>query len=420
MADFTRDQLLSKVRRREKIERADLRGIVLSGTVLAGAGLRRSDLEGADLEKAILHGADLRSADLREAYLVAADLKEANLEKAELEGAKLDRADLSGANLTRANLEGASLIGAKLVGASLDFAQLESAKLGGADLKGASLVHADLEEAYAGGARFEACDLTSANLAGANLEEANFRQARLNDANLARASAVACVFADASLVRANLSGAVLKGADIAGGDLRQANLKGASLEGAQLTGARIAGMIGTGNELGHLEVEWVDNSRDGDGSAKLTDGEIPALLAGREAKPTKTQVAPNTRYFGRGDVMRGATLQFESSVRVEADSVFEDCTLELGEGTELIVGKRGVLSDCTIRGHGRVTIHGKFFERESPGIIGPQHLVVTTGGCVVADVEQAAASTFVFERGCSLRMKIRKPRSRSSKKGKRS
>jgi hypothetical protein len=95
---------------------------------------------------------------------------------------------------------------------------------------------------------------------------------------------------------------------------------------------------------------------------------------------------------------------------VEIDSVFEGCALKLGAGTVLMVGEAGVLSDCQITGDGEITIQGHFYERESPGIVGPRSLVVTAKGSLVASVEQAAAGTrFAFERGCRLRLRVFTP-----------
>jgi hypothetical protein len=62
-------------------------------------------------------------------------------------------------------------------------------------------------------------------------------------------------------------------------------------------------------------------------------------------------------------------------------------------------------------GHGRIVIAGKFYEQKSPGIVGPTQLVVNAGGCLVAEVEQAAEATqFAFEPGSNLRVKIRNSR----------
>ena len=52
MGEMTRDQVLQRVRRNEKLERADLRGIDLSRAALTGAMLSRADLEGGNLEAA--------------------------------------------------------------------------------------------------------------------------------------------------------------------------------------------------------------------------------------------------------------------------------------------------------------------------------------------------------------------------------
>jgi hypothetical protein len=121
------------------------------------------------------------------------------------------------------------------------------------------------------------------------------------------------------------------------------------------------------------------------------------------------------RYFGHGDVLRNASLEFEPGARVEVDSLFENCSINLGDGTELVVGSQGVLADCKIAGAGSITVHGHFFERESPGIVGPRELVVSREGAVVASVEQSAALTrFAFERGSRLRVKIVKGKGNDS------
>ena len=74
--------------------------------------------------------------------------------------------------------------------------------------------------------------------------------------------------------------------------------------------------------------------------------------------------------------------------QIEIDSLFQNCTIELGERTELVIGPSGVLADCEIVGAGHVTVHGKFFERKSPGIVGLRQLHVTSAGVVVSAVTQ--------------------------------
>ena len=81
-----------------------------------------------------------------------------------------------------------------------------------------------------------------------------------------------------------------------------------------------------------------------------------------------------------------------------------------------MIGPSGVLADCEIVGAGSVTVHGKFFERQSPGIVGPRMLAVSARGAVVSAVAQNAESTrFAFETGCQLRVKIVAPDNRASR-----
>ncbi|HKQ71477.1 MAG TPA: pentapeptide repeat-containing protein, partial [Polyangiaceae bacterium] len=202
------------------------------------------------------------------------------------------------------------------------------------------------------------------------------------------------------------AGAALVGADLSGVDARDANFSKADLSGATLTGARVAGVISAGATLAGLQADWLDASAEGDGSRRVPRDKVIAVL-GREGPLEPTEGAANRRYFGRGDVLRNATLEFDSGAFVEIESLFEQCSISLGQGTELVVGRGGVLSDCQIKGGGNITINGHFFERQSPGIIGAEQVVVSEGGALVGAVEQAAHSTrFAFEPGCKLRMKI--------------
>jgi uncharacterized protein YjbI with pentapeptide repeats len=408
MADMTREQLLQKIQRGEKVERADLRGLNLANARLPKAALNRADLDGANLESADLSGASLRRASLREAYLVGINLTGADLENADLEEAKLERAVLAGANLTRANLEGAVLTGADLSGAVLSHAQLAAAKLGGANLAGAVFIHAQLDEAYLGAVHAEGANLTKVSLVNANLEEALLSGAMLNDATLRGANLRLADLSGASMVNADLSGADLSQAKLDGVDARHAILTGAQLTGSSLTGARVSGLIGTGAPLPELQVGWLDASSDGNGERRVENGAIAALLTGRHGHADDSG-APR-RYFGRGDVLRNAILQFDAGARVEIDSLFQDCTIKLGDGTELVVGAAGVLADCEILGSGNITVHGKFFERRSPGIVGPRRLVVSSQGVLVTAVAQNEKLTrFSFAPGCQLRVKIVQP-----------
>jgi hypothetical protein len=108
-------------------------------------------------------------------------------------------------------------------------------------------------------------------------------------------------------------------------------------------------------------------------------------------------------------VLRNAQLEFGSGARVEVESRFEDCSLVIGEGAELVIGPDGVLSGCKVRGSGRVTVYGKILEREAPTVSGIRFITVNNGGIISGTVEQAPERTvFAFANGSKLRMKITK------------
>jgi hypothetical protein len=174
----------------------------------------------------------------------------------------------------------------------------------------------------------------------------------------------------------------------------------------------VHGLVGTGAPIQGLRADWVDDSVEGNGSGRLSGAEVEALLAGRHSAAVASK-----RYFGRGDVLRNAHLEFDAGASVEIESIFEQCTIALGDATELVIGKSGVLSGCQIQGAGRITIHGKFVEKDSPGILGATELVVSAAGSLVGAVEQHPEMTrFGFEPGCMLRVKIQQSKKERSEK----
>jgi uncharacterized protein YjbI with pentapeptide repeats len=238
--------------------------------------------------------------------------------------------------------------------------------------------------------------LSGIDLNGAGLEAVDFGRADLDGANLANAK-----LSKAILRSATLRGAVLAGADLSGADVARADLTGAKLAGAKLAGA----------DLSHADLTDADLT-----GADLTDAKLGgatldrAVLTGTGLDRPQ-QVESATRYFGKGDVLRDATLEFGNGSVIHVDSRFENCSIALGEGAELTIGEPGVLKNCAIVGRGSIVVHGRFFERSSPGIVGPKSLVVSTGGAVVGSIEQTTEPTaFAFEPGCRLRVKILKPR----------
>jgi hypothetical protein len=275
--------------------------------------------------------------------------------------------------------------------------------LGGANLEGADVSHSDLVEAYLGAVKAKRADFTSSNLEDANLEEADLELACFEDAQCTRMGAVAAQFAGARFFKADLSFMNLVRANLAGADFRRANIEGAKLEGAIITGAKVAGISAQGAHPDNVICEWLDISP-GDIEKRVAGADAIAVLAGKAPRDGGQQ---NRRYFGSGDILRFASLEFNAGVTVEIDSRFEQCTIAIGEGTELVVGADGVLAGCQVTGGGNITINGAFFEGKTPGIIGARRVVVARTGALVGTVEQAEMQTqFAFEPGCKLRMKI--------------
>jgi uncharacterized protein YjbI with pentapeptide repeats len=293
-----------------------------------------------------------------------------SLKRAGLSGLDLSAAAMEGVDFARADLDGANLSNAKLKGAILTSASLRSANLKGADLTDVDLGKADLDGA----------DLTGAKLARANLE------------------------------RASLEGAILAAADLAGANLRHAVLTRADLGGASLGRTKVNGASFVDARLASVVLDFIDTSPNGDGSIRLEGARALAYLSGREEEKE-----PASRYFGKGDILRDAILEFGKNSIIHIDSRFENCSISLGDGAELTIGEPGVLKDCEIVGRGKITVHGRFFERKSPGIVGAERVVVSSKGSLVGGIEQAPQSTvFAFEPGSRLRVKILKPRERAA------
>ncbi len=216
-----------------KFIRANLRGVSLVNTDLAGA-----DLRGADLTEAFLRGANLHMANLSEAKLKAADFENANLRGANLAGAQLEKA-----NLYKTSIDGAIGLDPKwklvwelvnqqcfehsFTGADLSGAYLRNAKMVGADLRRADLREADLGDAILGAADLTGADLTGASLRGAYLYEANLGGADLTGASLRGAYLYEANLGGATLSKANLSFATLTDSYFEPADVRELLFLGA-------------------------------------------------------------------------------------------------------------------------------------------------------------------------------------------------
>ena len=412
MARYSKEQVLEKVRNGESLERVDLKDLDLDRGLFENANLERADLEGVVLEAGLLRNVNLTCANLREAYLVSADLREANLQKADLEGANLDGANLSFADLRYANLEGATLEGANLDGARLSYAQLGLANLGGASLERAQLAHADLSECYLGGVKLLEANLEHAMLVNANLEEADLTGARLVGAILHQACGEGANFSGSDLQGATLRDASLARANLSMADLRQCDLRGTRLTKAIFTGTKVFEIEVTSDQLAEVLADWVDFSAEGNGQVEIKGTDLvecyKRVKKGLAATSAAFSDQPK-RFFGEGDSLRNATLEFNERSQIEIESSLEKCTITLGTGTTLTIGPKGVLTGCQIIG-GEIVVHGQFYETAvSPGIRDPGRLIVGKTGVVSAVVQQPLSLTqFSFEHGCSLNLKILK------------
>ena len=210
---------------------------------------------------------------------------------------------------------------------------------------------------------------------------------------------------DADLREADLTGANLTGVDFSNADLRRAIVADADLTKSTLTGAKIHGLDTGGDFPEDISVEWADAGPKADGRHLLDIRQVRRMLAAPEASPSGKQ----RRFFGQGDVLRNAELDFREGATVHIESAFENCAIHLSADSELVLGDKGSMKDCTISG-GRLTIHGRFEQGEQPGLVEPQRLVVSSTGVVASTLKQPQAPTeFAFERGCRLRIEIQKP-----------
>lgn len=403
MAELSREQIMKRLERERSFSREDLRGANLSGLSLEGVDFTRADLDGANLEGAQLRGAIFKNASLRQADLRGADLSGANLEKADLQSANLEGARLDGAKLKRASLEGAVFLGASMVQARLVGSELVGANFRQANLMRADLSYGDLTKAQLAGANLEEADLSNATLHAASLEQAILDGAELADAELFETDASGASFRGASMQHCNLDGANLKSADLSEVDARHASFSQAVLDNTLLTGAHLANINAAAAKIGPLLAEWIDISPHNAQVERLAGEAVLEFI-----KTGGTTQVSTTRYFGRGDVLRDADLKFGDNALVHIDSRFENCSITLGEGTQLTIGESGVLKHCKVSGSGNMTVHGRFLEGQSPGITGAKRIVVSARGGIAGTVQQASQPTlFAFEPGCRLRVKVK-------------
>jgi Pentapeptide repeats (9 copies) len=251
--------------------------------------------------------------------------------------------------------------------------------------------------------RIAETNLEDANLTGANLTEAVLTHALSEGVDLTDACLQGAVFDNTSLANSTLNRV----------DLRKSRFFNANLERATWTAAKLFGIEVAAEELRGVLADWVDFSVEGNDRLRVAGSELVDYYLRFKAGLNAISALNSTRskrFFGPGDVLRGATLEFREDCEVEIESHLENCRIHLGHGAILTVGSNGILEGCQIVGSGDIMIAGKFIEGSaSPGIIGPRRLHIEKTGTVAAAVQQAFTLTeFAFEHGCSLSLKIRK------------
>jgi len=113
------------------------------------------------------------------------------------------------------------------------------------------------------------------------------------------------------------------------------------------------------------------------------------------------------RYFGRGDTLRNASLEFSAGSKVFVESHFDNCTIAIGEGTLLTIGEPGVLTSCAVSGPGILFVDGQIFDGPRAGISGAARVVVSDKGSITGTVVQPPEKTiFAFQPGARLRLTI--------------
>jgi len=137
-------------------------GVDLSGADLSGMRLRHSFLAGAIARASVftetdLTGSDLRGTDLSASVAIRARFAGSDLKGANLIGLQANQAVFSGADFTGAQLTAAHLKDAQLLGTVFDRTDLSDA-----DLRGAKLMRADLRTSHLLGADLDGADLTNA------------------------------------------------------------------------------------------------------------------------------------------------------------------------------------------------------------------------------------------------------------------
>jgi uncharacterized protein YjbI with pentapeptide repeats len=224
--------------------RTEMKGLDLSGALMAQAVLDGNDLTGTTWDGAVLTGASFQGATLDNATGLA--------------GTTAQPRDLSGALFNNASLKGVDLSNAELYGANFTYANLENASLSGAFLTNNEAATPPIRDpADFTGAHLKNVNLAGAKLAGVHFDNASFygsfngetpKFPCVTDTSQCGSTPVtgftcSCATArGADMVRTIFSPAYLYGVDFGGSTttINGVDFSGAILVGANFTGATFA------------------------------------------------------------------------------------------------------------------------------------------------------------------------------------
>jgi uncharacterized protein YjbI with pentapeptide repeats len=205
----------------------------------------------SELLKQSGRGIDLSTADISNMSLKGLDLRGAMLSRSMMYGTHLDRADLSGASLSCPAMEKTSFRGAILRGMYFHASAAQVCDFTGADLSnvldgtgtlfhGCRFVDASFNYSALAGATFYQCDLRGTTWQSAVLQGATFNECILDGASFSRANLEHVTISRCHLDSVSFEGAVGRGLSIH----RPTAASALRFDGAQLPGMRISGVRG--------------------------------------------------------------------------------------------------------------------------------------------------------------------------------
>ena len=245
---------MKKLTREEVIERHE-RGERLEGAILSGLDLSKLDLHGIDLSKAQcrktkfcesnLDGAIFNQTLAQEADFSGASLKNIKAERGIFTKAIFKEAALTGANLHMALLQEADLTKANCAGAKFNMTILQKARLNQTSLAGADVNMSVFSDADASDADFGRAKLFKCLFQNTILDRADFSGAVVNSTMFNGAKGEKVKFTGADMSKARMGGnAIFSGADFRNikmvqGCFRESDLSGTSFQGSEIESSMI-------------------------------------------------------------------------------------------------------------------------------------------------------------------------------------